>query len=147
MKTKVLLLSFLIICTFYNCSSVKHSKITTEKFTYTPKIKGKYDAYKINKTFNQKQRILAFLKQQGDFNIKEQTSPELITITTSLGGNGMNGSITRSPLVFLNEQVILNSNSNSLYRIQNMHLSQLDEIFISQRGSIRREIHLYTKKN
>lgn len=144
MRIKTLLLSLLIICTFYNCSSTKSQSISTEKFTNTPKLKGKYDAYKINKTFNQKQRVLAFLRQKGDFKIEEQTSPELITITNSYGVNGMNGVVRQSPLVFLNDQEILNPYSNSLYRIQNMYLSQFDEIFITRGGMIR-EIHLYTK--
>lgn len=146
MKTKTLLLSLLIICTFYNCSSTKNPKVSTEKFTNSPKIKGKHDAYKIDKTFNQKQRVLAFLRQQGDFKIEEQNSPELITITNTYGINGMNGVVRQSPLVFLNGQEILNAYSNSLNRIQNMFLSQFDEIFISRGGMIR-EIHLYTKKN
>ena len=145
MKTKLLLLSLLIIFTFYNCSSTQNSKITTEKFTNTPKIKGKYNSYKINSTFNQKQRVLAFLKQQGDFNVTEISS-ELTTISYSIAPSGLNDAIKRVPLVLLNEQEILNSNSNSLYRIQNMYLSQMDEIFISRRGATTREIHLYTKK-
>jgi len=146
MKTRILLLLFLTTCTFYNCSSIKNPKTATEKLTYTPQIKGSYNAYKINETFNQKQRVLAFLRQKGDFIIKEQVSPELITITNWHGENGINGIIKHSPLVFLNEQEILSSNSNSLYRIQNMQLSQFDEIFITK-GSRIREIHLYTKKN
>jgi len=146
MKTRILLLSFLIICTFYNCSSIKNPKITTEKFTYTPNINGSFKSYKIDKTLNQNQRVLDFLRQKGRFNIKETVGSEDIKITNALGSSGMNGTTTLIPLVFLNKQEILSPNSNSLYRIQNMYLSQFDEIFISK-GTTSREIHLYTKTN